>query len=127
MIQIFNIIIGPLILILPGFYFLNLFKVKMEDKIDLISFSYLISLSLLLLFIYISEILHILHISYRIIQIIYYYFIFYTLLILPILGQSIKAFFKVRDVAWFFHYIACLLTLSVYSYNFILQRFFRNK
>lgn len=46
-------------------------------------------------------------------------FILYILLILPLIFQSIKGYFKKRDVAWFFHPVACFITLFIYSFNFI--------
>lgn len=46
-------------------------------------------------------------------------FILYTLLILPLIFQSIKGYFKKRDIAWFFHPVACFITLFIYGFNFI--------
>ena len=46
-------------------------------------------------------------------------FILYTLLILPLIFQSIKGYFKKRDIAWFFHPVACFITLFIYSINYI--------
>jgi len=42
-------------------------------------------------------------------------FIIYTLLIFPSLFDSLKGYFKKPDPAWFFHPLACLLTLYSYS------------
>jgi len=46
-------------------------------------------------------------------------FIFYTILIFPIVFQSFSGYFRKKDLAWFFHPIACLITLLIYSFNFI--------
>jgi glycosyltransferase involved in cell wall biosynthesis len=46
-------------------------------------------------------------------------FIFYTLLILPLILQSIKGYFKKRDIAWFFHPVACSITLFIYAFNIL--------
>ena len=46
-------------------------------------------------------------------------FILYTLLIAPLFFQSLKGFFKKKDLAWFFHPIACFITLFIYGFNFI--------
>jgi glycosyltransferase involved in cell wall biosynthesis len=43
----------------------------------------------------------------------------YTVLIAPVLFQSIKGFLRKRDFSWFFHPLACILTLFVYGYNTI--------
>lgn len=42
-------------------------------------------------------------------------FIFYTLLIFPSFIDSIKGFIKKPDLAWFFHPLACFLSLFVYG------------
>lgn len=42
-------------------------------------------------------------------------FIIYTILIFPLLFQAILGFMRKRDVAWFFHILACWTTLIVYS------------
>lgn len=42
-------------------------------------------------------------------------FVIYTLLIFPLVLQSIHGFFKKKDWAWFFHPLACWITLIVYS------------
>jgi len=46
-------------------------------------------------------------------------FIVYTLLIFPLLFQSIRGFAKRKDSAWFFHPVACWITLIVYSFAFV--------
>lgn len=42
-------------------------------------------------------------------------FIFYCLTTLPLLAQSVKGYLKKRDNAWFFHPIACWITLWEYG------------
>lgn len=42
-------------------------------------------------------------------------FIFYVILIFPMLYDTIRGFLKKPDPAWFFHPIACLITLYCYS------------
>lgn len=44
-------------------------------------------------------------------------FIVFTVLIFPLLFQSIKGYFRKKDWAWFFHIPACWVTLLVYSYG----------
>lgn len=44
-------------------------------------------------------------------------FIFFTLLTFPLIFQALKGFFKKRDFGWFFHPVACWLTLLIYGYN----------
>ena len=46
-------------------------------------------------------------------------FIFYTILIVPVIFQSFRGYFIKKDSAWFFHPVACLITLFIYSFNFI--------
>jgi len=46
-------------------------------------------------------------------------FIFYTILIFPIVFQSFSGYFRKKDLAWFFHPIACFVTLFIYSFNFV--------
>jgi len=41
-------------------------------------------------------------------------FIFYTILIIPLIFQSFKGYFIKKDLAWFFHPIACTITLYIY-------------
>lgn len=50
-------------------------------------------------------------------------FVVATLTVLPLLFQSIKGFLKKPDVAWFFHPVACLMTLWVYSTELIVSWF----
>ena len=52
-------------------------------------------------------------------------FCIYTGLLIPVLLQSFKGFFRKMDFAWFFHPIACLLTLFVYGFNTI-KNIFQN-
>ncbi|MDD2482700.1 MAG: glycosyltransferase family 2 protein [Candidatus Shapirobacteria bacterium] len=42
-------------------------------------------------------------------------FVFYTILIIPAVIDSIRGYFHKPDSAWFFHPIACYITLIVYS------------
>ena len=42
-------------------------------------------------------------------------FVFYTILIVPAAVDSIRGYFHKPDSAWFFHPIACYITLIVYS------------
>jgi glycosyltransferase involved in cell wall biosynthesis len=44
-------------------------------------------------------------------------FIFYTVLIIPMLIDTFRGFFHKPDPAWFFHPLACLITLYLYSIN----------
>ena len=49
-------------------------------------------------------------------------FVFYTLLIVPIIIDSIRGFFHKPDLAWFFHPIACFITVYIYTLNTIKKR-----
>lgn len=51
------------------------------------------------------------------------YFILSAILILPLIFQAIRGYIKKPDRAWFFHPIACLITLWVYSTETILALF----
>lgn len=51
------------------------------------------------------------------------YFIFSTVTILPLIFQSIKGYFRNPDRAWFFHPLACLMTLWLYGTETILAKF----
>lgn len=42
-------------------------------------------------------------------------FIFDTIIILPLLFQGLKGYLRKKDLAWFFHPVACLLTLVAYT------------
>jgi len=42
-----------------------------------------------------------------------------TLLIIPIIRDSVKGYKKMPDKAWLFHPIACWLTLFTYCFEFI--------
>jgi len=46
------------------------------------------------------------------------------LLVLPILFQTIKGYYRKRDWCWIFHPIACYSTLFIYLYGWIKGRFF---
>lgn len=52
-------------------------------------------------------------------------FIIYTVLVFPLVYQSISGYIKKKDLAWFFHPIACLITLIVYSWYTIKLIFFK--
>lgn len=51
-----------------------------------------------------------------------YIFTLYTLLIFPLIGQSILGFIKKPDVAWFAHPLLCWITLWVYGKEVILAK-----
>lgn len=42
-------------------------------------------------------------------------FIFYSVTVLPVIFQAVKGFLRKRDIAWFFHPLACWLTLYIYG------------
>lgn len=42
-------------------------------------------------------------------------FVLYSVTVLPVLFQAIKGFSRKRDTAWFFHPLACWLTLYIYG------------
>lgn len=44
-------------------------------------------------------------------------FLLYTALIIPTMLQAVKGFTRHRDLAWFFHPVACLLTAYVYTHE----------
>lgn len=46
-------------------------------------------------------------------------FIFYTVLIIPMLFDTFRGFLHKPDLAWFFHPIACFITLYLYTINTI--------
>jgi len=46
-------------------------------------------------------------------------FIFYTILIIPMFYHLIIGYFHKPDTAWFFHPLACFITLYVYCVNFV--------
>jgi hypothetical protein len=50
-------------------------------------------------------------------------FIFYTIMVIPLLLQSLVGFFKKPDFAWFFHPVACLITLWVYGIEVFFSKF----
>jgi len=44
-------------------------------------------------------------------------FIVYTVLVFPLLGQSVRGWMRKRDSAWGFHVVACWMTLMVYGWG----------
>jgi len=54
--------------------------------------------------------------EYRIKSFNFVKFVVYTLLIFPLVFQSLRGFFKKKDSAWFFHPVACWITFLVYSF-----------
>ncbi|OGY41708.1 MAG: hypothetical protein A2Y82_02380 [Candidatus Buchananbacteria bacterium RBG_13_36_9] len=44
-------------------------------------------------------------------------FIIYTILIVPLVCQALKGFYRKKDWAWFFHIPACWATLIIYSWG----------
>lgn len=50
-------------------------------------------------------------------------FAFYTLLVIPIIRDSVRGHKKTPDKAWFFHPFACWLTLFTYGIRWSTQRF----
>lgn len=50
-------------------------------------------------------------------------FIIYTVLIFPALFDSFRGYLNKPDLAWFFHPIACVLTLYVYGINTLKYKF----
>jgi glycosyltransferase involved in cell wall biosynthesis len=59
------------------------------------------------------------HYKYNIICKGYVKYLLYTILIFPLLCQSLKGYLKKPDIAWFFHPLACWITLFVYSWGTI--------
>jgi len=49
-------------------------------------------------------------------------FILYTVLIVPMLFDTLRGFFHKPDFAWFFHPLACFITLYLYTINTIKKR-----
>jgi len=49
-------------------------------------------------------------------------YIIYTTILIPLLVQSLIGYFKKRDIAWFFHPIACWITLWIYSKETIMAK-----
>lgn len=49
-------------------------------------------------------------------------FIFYTVLIFPVTFDTLRGFFHKPDIAWFFHPVACFITLYLYTINTIKKR-----
>jgi len=54
-------------------------------------------------------------------------FILYTILTLPSVIDSIKGYIKKRDPAWFFHPLACWITLWEYTTNTVKYVLFRSE
>lgn len=50
-------------------------------------------------------------------------FLLYTLLIVPAFFDSIRGFIHKPDSAWFFHPLACIITLYIYTLNTIKYKF----
>ncbi len=50
-------------------------------------------------------------------------FILYVVLIIPMLFDTLKGFFHKPDIAWFFHPLACIITLYLYTINTIKNKF----
>jgi glycosyltransferase involved in cell wall biosynthesis len=50
-------------------------------------------------------------------------FISYTVLIIPTIFDALRGFIHQPDVAWFFHPLACFITLYLYSLNIIKNKF----
>ncbi|MFA6185078.1 MAG: glycosyltransferase family 2 protein [Candidatus Shapirobacteria bacterium] len=50
-------------------------------------------------------------------------FTFYTILIIPVLLDTFRGFIHKPDIAWFFHPLACFMTLYLYSINTIKNKF----
>lgn len=46
-------------------------------------------------------------------------FVLYTVLVIPLLYQSLKGYLRKPDTAWFFHIPACWLTLFIYTYGIL--------
>lgn len=46
-------------------------------------------------------------------------FIFFSVTMLPLIGQSLKGFIRKPDPAWFFHPFACWITLVIYGFGVI--------
>jgi len=42
-------------------------------------------------------------------------FVLYSFLVIPLLMETLKGYSKVRDKAWFFHPLACWITLYIYT------------
>ena len=50
-------------------------------------------------------------------------FIVYTFLVAPLFVQAVVGYSRKKDIAWFFHPIACLITLWEYGFGFIQSLF----
>ncbi|HBQ20792.1 MAG: hypothetical protein A2Z91_03910 [Deltaproteobacteria bacterium GWA2_38_16] len=53
-------------------------------------------------------------------------FIVYTILVVPLIFQSLKGFIRKGDGAWFFHPLACWITFYVYAFEFMRAKMKRN-
>ena len=49
-------------------------------------------------------------------------FVFYTILIFPSLFDSLRGFIHKPDIAWFFHPLACFITIYLYAINTVKKR-----
>ena len=49
-------------------------------------------------------------------------FILYTVLIIPLLFDTLRGFIHKPDIAWFFHPLACFITLYLYTINTIKKK-----
>jgi glycosyltransferase involved in cell wall biosynthesis len=50
-------------------------------------------------------------------------FTFYTILIIPVIFDTFRGFIHKPDIAWFFHPLACFITLYLYTINTIKNKF----
>jgi glycosyltransferase involved in cell wall biosynthesis len=50
-------------------------------------------------------------------------FIIYTVLLFPLLAQAVRGYARRRDDAWFFHVLACWITLVIYISGVIWMRY----
>jgi len=50
-------------------------------------------------------------------------FVLYTILIIPSIFDSLRGFIHKPDIAWFFHPLACFITLYLYTINTVKKRF----
>jgi hypothetical protein len=46
-------------------------------------------------------------------------FVLYTVLVVPLVAQAIRAWFRVRDIAWLYHVPVCWLTLCIYGWSIL--------
>lgn len=50
-------------------------------------------------------------------------FVLYTILIIPVIFDTIRGFIHKPDFAWFFHPVACFITLYIYTINTLKNKF----